>query len=101
MSQPPLTDAARSGQASFEGDKAQALIPQARLAGPMPWVLAIMVALTVWVVPDTRATPTQTTVNISTAVYEQLALRAQGRTGVDGQPMTVSGIVEELVTRNQ
>lgn len=47
MSEPPLSDAARSGHASFEGDKAQALIPQARLAGPMPWVLAIMVALTV------------------------------------------------------
>ena len=47
MSTPPVTDAARSGQRSFEGAKAQALIPQARLAGPMPWVLAIMVALTV------------------------------------------------------
>ncbi|MEL7686790.1 cell division protein [Citromicrobium bathyomarinum] len=47
MSTPPVTDAARSGQQSFEGAKAQALIPQARLAGPMPWVLAIMVALTV------------------------------------------------------
>lgn len=47
MSTPPVTDAARSGQHSFEGAKAQALIPQARLAGPMPWVLAIMVALTV------------------------------------------------------
>mgnify|MGYP000244607802 FL=1 len=47
MSQPPLTDAARAGQSAFTGDKARALIPQARLAGPMPWVLAIMVALTV------------------------------------------------------
>lgn len=47
MSKPPVTDAARSGQSTFDGDKAQALIPQARLAGPMPWVLAIMVALTV------------------------------------------------------
>lgn len=47
MSQPPVTDTASSGQASFDGNKAQALIPQARLAGPMPWVLAIMVALTV------------------------------------------------------
>ena len=47
MSQPPLTDTARAGHSSFEGEKAQALIPQARLAGPMPWVLAIMVALTV------------------------------------------------------
>ncbi|GAB5348328.1 cell division protein FtsX [Alteriqipengyuania sp. 357] len=45
--QPPLTDAVRGGHASFDGDKARALIPQARLAGPMPWVLAIMVALTV------------------------------------------------------
>ena len=47
MSKPPLSDAARAGQSSFDGDKARALIPQARLAGPMPWVLAIMVALTV------------------------------------------------------
>ncbi|MEL7690810.1 cell division protein [Citromicrobium bathyomarinum] len=47
MSQPPLSDAARAGQSTFDGDKARALIPQARLAGPMPWVLAIMVALTV------------------------------------------------------
>ena len=47
MSQPPLSDAARAGQSTFGGDKARALIPQARLAGPMPWVLAIMVALTV------------------------------------------------------
>ncbi|NCP19147.1 MAG: cell division protein [Erythrobacter sp.] len=47
MSKPPLSDAARSGQSSFDGDKARALIPQARLAGPMPWVLGIMVALTV------------------------------------------------------
>ena len=47
MSKPPLSDAARTGHASFDGDKASALIPQARLAGPMPWVLAIMVALTV------------------------------------------------------
>lgn len=47
MSKPPLSDAARAGQSTFDGDKARALIPQARLAGPMPWVLAIMVALTV------------------------------------------------------
>ena len=49
MSRPPVTDAARRGHSSFAGDKARALIPQARLAGPMPWVLAIMVALVlVW-----------------------------------------------------
>ena len=47
MSQPPLSDAARAGHSPFAGEKARALIPQARLAGPMPWVLAIMVALTV------------------------------------------------------
>ena len=47
MSQPPLSDAARAGHSPFTGDKARALIPQARLAGPMPWVLAIMAALTV------------------------------------------------------
>ena len=47
MSQPPLSDTARAGHSPFAGEKARALIPQARLAGPMPWVLAIMVALTV------------------------------------------------------
>ncbi len=31
----------------MRGDHAAQLVPQARLAGPMPWVIAIMVALTV------------------------------------------------------
>lgn len=31
----------------MRGDRASQLVPQARLAGPMPWVIAIMVALTV------------------------------------------------------
>ncbi len=35
------------GFASFAGERAAQLVPQARLAGPMPWVIAIMVALTV------------------------------------------------------
>jgi cell division transport system permease protein len=31
----------------FRGERAASLVPHARLAGPMPWVIAIMVALTV------------------------------------------------------
>ncbi len=31
----------------FGGERAAQLVPQARLAGPMPWVIAIMIALTV------------------------------------------------------
>lgn len=46
--QPPAVSgsASRSWRALSGGPEAQ-LIPQARLAGPMPWVIAIMVALTV------------------------------------------------------
>ena len=36
----------RIGRAMM-GDRGEQLIPQARLSGPMPWVIAIMVALTV------------------------------------------------------
>lgn len=32
---------------SISGEAVGALMPQGRLAGPMPWVIAIMVALTV------------------------------------------------------
>ena len=35
------------GFSPFGGDRAARLVPQARLIGPMPWVIAIMVALTV------------------------------------------------------
>lgn len=35
------------GFSPFGGDRAARLVPQARLVGPMPWVIAIMVALTV------------------------------------------------------
>ena len=34
------------GMVPFGGQKAAQLIPQARLSGPMPWVIAIMIALT-------------------------------------------------------
>jgi cell division transport system permease protein len=44
---PVLARAVVRGFTPFRGERAAALIPQARLAGPMPWVLAIMVALTV------------------------------------------------------
>ncbi|MXO89211.1 cell division protein [Altererythrobacter aquaemixtae] len=35
------------GLIPFRGERAAQLVPQARLAGPMPWVIAIMVTLTV------------------------------------------------------
>ncbi|MXO84410.1 cell division protein [Altererythrobacter aestiaquae] len=35
------------GLKPFRGERAAQLVPQARLAGPMPWVIAIMVTLTV------------------------------------------------------
>jgi cell division transport system permease protein len=44
---PVIARAVASGFTPFGGERAAALIPQARLAGPMPWVIAIMVALTV------------------------------------------------------
>ncbi|AKM08651.1 cell division protein FtsX [Pelagerythrobacter marensis] len=44
---PGLNRALRKGFAPFGGERAARLVPQARLAGPMPWVIAIMVALTV------------------------------------------------------
>ena len=48
MKRPPaLTNAVDRGLAPFRGRRAAGLLPQARLGGPMPWVIAIMVALTV------------------------------------------------------
>ena len=48
MKRPPAIDkAVESGLAPFRGRRASGLLPQARLGGPMPWVIAIMVALTV------------------------------------------------------
>ncbi len=47
MRRPPvLTRAVKRGLSSFTGRRAAKLVPQSRLAGPMPWVIAIMVALT-------------------------------------------------------
>ncbi len=47
-SKPPvISRAIDRGLSPFRGSAAQELVPQARLAGPMPWVIAIMVALTV------------------------------------------------------
>ena len=48
MKRPPAIagDAARS-RTRFAGERAAQLVPQRRLAGPMPWVIAVMVALTV------------------------------------------------------
>lgn len=42
-----LARAAARGLAPFRGRRAAHLLPRARLGGPMPWVIAIMVALTV------------------------------------------------------
>ena len=36
----------KRGLARFGGERAAKLVPQARLGGPMPWVIAIMIALT-------------------------------------------------------
>ena len=48
MKRPPaLANAVHRGLAPFRGRRAAGLLPQARLGGPMPWVIAIMVALTV------------------------------------------------------
>lgn len=43
---PVLARAIARGLAPFRGSSAAQLVPQARLSGPMPWVIAIMVALT-------------------------------------------------------
>ena len=48
MTAPPLiTDGAALKWRNFAGGSEADLVPQARLSGPMPWVIAIMVALTV------------------------------------------------------
>lgn len=48
MKKPPvMTRAVERGLAPFRGKRAAHLLPRARLGGPMPWVIAIMVALTV------------------------------------------------------
>ena len=48
MKRPPaIGRAVDRGLAPFRGRRAAGLLPQARLGGPMPWVIAIMVALTV------------------------------------------------------
>ena len=48
MKKPPtLGRTTARGLIKFRGDRAAQLVPQARLAGPMPWVIAIMIALTV------------------------------------------------------
>ena len=48
MKNPPLpAKDAVTGDKRFRGTRAAQLVPHARLAGPMPWVIAIMIALTV------------------------------------------------------
>ena len=48
MKKPPVvTRAVERGLSPFRGRRAAHLLPQARLGGPMPWVIAIMVALVV------------------------------------------------------
>ena len=43
---PVLARAVERGLRPLRGERAAQLVPQARLSGPMPWVIAIMVALT-------------------------------------------------------
>ena len=48
MKKPPLGNRSLvRGLVPFAGTRAASLIPQSRTAGPVPWVLAIMIALTV------------------------------------------------------
>ncbi len=48
MKKPPVvTRAVERGLSPFRGQRAAHVLPRARLGGPMPWVIAIMVALTV------------------------------------------------------
>lgn len=48
MKRPPvLARAVATGLIPFRGKHASHLLPKARMGGPMPWVIAIMVALTV------------------------------------------------------
>ena len=57
MKRPPVLDrAAERGLAPLKGRRAAHLLPQARLGGPMPWVIAIMVALTVLAAAEWRVT---------------------------------------------
>jgi len=44
---PAIKESTARGLNPFRGEQAAQLVPQARLAGPMPWVIAIMIALTV------------------------------------------------------
>ena len=44
---PTIDDDTAQDAKPFAGERAAQLVPQRRLAGPMPWVIAIMVALTV------------------------------------------------------
>lgn len=47
MKRPPAIDrAVKRGLAPFRGKRTAGLLPRTRLAGPIPWVIAIMVALT-------------------------------------------------------
>ena len=46
-STPPTKGRLKRGLVPFRGDRASQLLPQGSLAGPVPWVIAIMVALTV------------------------------------------------------
>ena len=56
MKKPPvLARAVERGLAPLRGRRAAHLLPRARMGGPMPWVMAIMVALTVLAVGGERA----------------------------------------------
>lgn len=48
MMRPPPSDAPqKSGLVRFGGDRAAVLVPRKHLSGPVPWVIAIMITLTV------------------------------------------------------
>lgn len=47
MRPPPSEQPQQSGRARFGGNRAAVLVPRRHLSGPVPWVIAIMIALTV------------------------------------------------------
>lgn len=47
MRPPPSHGPQKSGRARFGGNRAAALVPRRHLSGPVPWVIAIMITLTV------------------------------------------------------
>jgi cell division transport system permease protein len=70
-----IADSASRGWSTLSGAGESPLIPQTRLSGPMPWVIAIMVALTVIAAAGglaLRNTATATTAELSGGITVQI-----------------------------